>query len=95
MTLERKAISVIAILLIINIAWTWLKKEDKDYSFYQTEYNHIKGKIDSLNTEIKTQTNEINEIKYKMDVKDSVIRAATPVQLDSLFTSFFDRTRLR
>ena len=93
--MKDKLIYIILFLLIINVAWTWLKKEDKDYSFYQTEYNHIKGKIDSLNTEIKTQTNEINEIKYKMDFKDSVIRAATPVQLDSLFTSFFDRTRQR
>lgn len=91
--MKDKLIYIILFLLIINVAWTWLKKEDKDYSFYQTEYNHIKGKIDSLNTEVKQYTHEIREIKRNMVKSDSIIDTADGRQLDSLFTSFFDRVR--
>ena len=90
---EKKLIYIILVLLIINVAWSWFDKEVKDYSYYQTEYKHLREKVTKLGTEIKQIDYEIKELKYKMDVKDSIIRRATPIQLDSLFTDFFDRLR--
>ena len=91
--MKDKLIYIILFLLIINVAWTWLMPDQKDYNYYKTEYKRLNDKVLNLGTEIKHIDYEINRVKSKLVKSDSTIDNANSRELDSLFSGFFERAR--
>ena len=61
--------------------------------YYKTEYKKSQVKIDSLQTKVRNQKNQINILKYEIDLIDSTVFNADKQQLDSLFNDFFREAR--